>query len=742
MISKKLTFQLAGAVPSGYDASIDGSTLKVSASGGVKVGDVQTLTVTASDGSASSQPATVAVKVVSSRRPLAVANDDVVDRADQGKTQRIDVLANDSNPFPERGPLTVLSARVDAGRGTAQVDGSAVLVLPASDFFGTMIVAYRIADATGAADRQVEGRIRLTVQGKPDAPGTPTVGAISDRTVVLSWGTPSNNGAEITGYKVTSQNGYSKSCPATTCTLDGLTNDVEYTFRVVATNAVGDSDPSGASASARPDQRPDAPAPPTLVFGDRKVDVSWSAPNSVGSPVLSYDLEISPAPDSGPLQMSGVTGTSVTWNGLHNGVSYQVRVRASNRAPEPSEFSAWSIAAVPAAAPDAPTAVSASYAPSVGAQAQIAVTWAAPQNDNGDRIGTYTVTATGGDGGSTSQTVSSTEATFTVGTSTSGYSFSVTAHNKAGDSAPSAPSAPVRATNAPDAPSSVSIAETGTAGQLRVSIVPGAWNGNSPGEVSWQWAGTNSGGIQIESQSASSVVGIINGAANGQMQSVEVWGVSSVSGKDGGHTTSNQASPYGPVNQPGASASQNGQSVLLSWTAPAANGRPIDRLEISVDGGGWENVGPNSGSRAVGNGYSQSHSIRVKAFDTVGQASSGDGQYAEARTMDRPPARSWVTQSGSTVTYHWENFPPNTFSSSYTLRFWAYGRDQHPGSFASDYCGASAGASTPTADMSVSNGELSFTCTRPAGAGGYSVEPYGGGGFYLPHLNVGESKTY
>ncbi|MBN9224032.1 MAG: hypothetical protein ABS63_06435 [Microbacterium sp. SCN 70-27] len=736
---EKLAFQLDGTVPSGYEASIDGSVLKVSAGGGVKVGDVQTLTVTAADGSATSQPATVAVKVVSSRRPLAVANDDVIDRADQGKTQRVDVLANDSNPFPERGALTVLSARVDTGRGTAEVEGGTVVVTPASDFFGTMIVAYRIADATGAADREVEGRIRLTVQGKPEAPGTPTVGAISDRTVVLTWGTPSNNGAEITGYTVTSQNGYSKKCPATTCTLDGLTNDVEYIFRVVATNVVGDSEPSGPSASARPDQRPDAPVAPTLVFGDRQLQVAWTAPRSTGSPVLSYELEISPSPDAGPSRMTGVTGTSLTWSGLQNGVPYQVRVRALNRAPEPSDFGMWSTPMIPAAAPDAPGQPVAQYAPSVGQQAQITVDWAAPQNVNGDAVDTYTVTATGGDGGARSQTVSGTNAVFTVGTSTAGYSFSVTAHNKAGNSASSPASAPVRATNAPDAPASVTIAETGAAGQLRVTITPGSWNGNSPGEVSWRWSGTNSGAIQVESQSASSVVGLINGAANGQMQSVEVWGVSGVSGKDGGHTTSNQASPYGPVNQPGASASQNGQSVLLSWTAPAANGRPIDRLEISINGGGWENVGPNSGSRAVGDGYSQSHSIRVRAFDTVGQISAE--ATAGARTVD-PPARTWVTQAGSTVTFHWENLPPNSFSSSYTLRFWAYGRDQHPGSFASDYCGPSAEASAPTANLSASSGAFSFTCTRGAGAGGYSVEPYGSGGFYLVHLNVGESKTY
>ena len=75
------------------------------------------------------------------------------------------------------------------------------MVTPAADFFGTMVVRYTIQDATEDADREVEGRIRLTVQGVPDAPGTPTVSSVQDRTVVLSWTPPSNNGAEITVHR-------------------------------------------------------------------------------------------------------------------------------------------------------------------------------------------------------------------------------------------------------------------------------------------------------------------------------------------------------------------------------------------------------------------------------------------------------------------------------------------------------------------------------------------------------------
>ena len=79
------------------------------------------------------------------------------------------------------------------GYSRAVIDGDRVSVTPDKTFFGTMVVRYRVADATGDSDREVEARIRLTVQGKPDAPGTPVVSSVQDRTVVLSWTPPAEN---------------------------------------------------------------------------------------------------------------------------------------------------------------------------------------------------------------------------------------------------------------------------------------------------------------------------------------------------------------------------------------------------------------------------------------------------------------------------------------------------------------------------------------------------------------------
>ena len=176
--------------------------------------------VTASDGRSAPVAGAVDVRVVASKRPLAAANDDVIASARAGQSQRVPVLDNDINPFPEA-PLKILSAAVETGTGTAAVEGDVVVVRPAEKFVGTMVVRYRVQDKTQDGEREIDGRIRLTVKDKPDAPSTPTVGEVRDRTVVLNWSPPANNGAAITGYKVSGSSGFSQQCPATTCTLSG-----------------------------------------------------------------------------------------------------------------------------------------------------------------------------------------------------------------------------------------------------------------------------------------------------------------------------------------------------------------------------------------------------------------------------------------------------------------------------------------------------------------------------------------
>jgi hypothetical protein len=640
---KKLAFTVVGETADGISATVvDGQTLRVKAAGNAAKGD-SPIQIEVTDGQSKPGTGTVTVSVLTSTRPLPSATDDVVAQADQGETRSVDVLSNDFNPYPET-PLKIVETVVETGNGQVSVSGSGVEVTPEADFVGTMVVRYRIADSTGDPSRQADGRILLTVQGKPDAPATPSVTSIQDRTVVLSWTPPVNNGSPITMYTVTSPQGYSKQCASTTCTLDGLTNDVEYTFTVTATNGVGESDPSPSSAVARPDARPDRPSPPTLVFGDKSLTVNWVTPSTPGSAVTSYNLEISPAPARGAIQKTGVTGNSVVWEGLENGTSYQVRVQAVNRAPDPSDWSGYSGAMVPAGVPDAPGAPSTTPSTAVGGQAQIAVSWNAPFA-NGDPVASYTLeTLKGGAVVNTLPGVTGTSANVTVAVDTTDYTFRVSALNKAGTSAPSAQSAPRRAAIAPGAPAGVTIAPVDRAVTVNFGAAEG--NGSTQGELTYQYRVNQTGATGTLPASG----GTIGGLANGTTYTVSVWATSNVTGvQPGAETSSNEAVPYGKPNQPDATASDNATSVTVGWTVPPTNGRPITTY-ISIDGGA-EEVVTSSGSRNVGNGYSEKHTITVRVQDSEGQQAS-DSASATSRAEPQPQKIVYISNGGGCTQVH------------------------------------------------------------------------------------------
>lgn len=643
-----LRFSLVGSPPPGMSVAVSGSTLTASAEANTRKGTKASVVVRVTDGETEPVEATITVVVSASTRELASVNDDVIEEADQGATISVPVLNNDVSPFPGK-PLTLSGAIVETGSADARVNGTSVDVTSGSDFVGTVVVRYRVLDATEDVDRAVEGRIRITVQGRPDAPGKPTVSSVQSRTVVMSWTPSSDNGTRITGYTVSSTTGnYTKECASTTCTLDGLTNNVEYNFVVTATNRVGTSDPSVPSETARPDVRPETPAAPSLNFGDRSLQVAWTTPRTEGSPVESFTLEISPAPPSGVVQKTGVTGNSLVWDGLENGVAYQVRVQAINRAPEPSGWSPWSATMVPARAPEAPGAPTTSRLEPVGSQAQIQVAWNEPAN-NGDAVAGYQLDVMQGSSvvrsvavpaGQTSQAV-------VVNASETDYTFTVRAQNKAGWGAFSPPSAPRRGFTALGAPT-IGAASAGN-NQVSVTWTGGDRGGASASEVSYQYS-VNGGGWRGDWVSGGNGSGVIgNGQVpnNGQY-TVRIRAVATVDGatySSGASGASNQVAPYGPIGNPTAKATASGTTITMTWSSPARNGRDITTEIRTEDGGGWRVVAA-SGSVSYNVGHSVTKTLYVRTT-AAGQTTSAQDS---ARTQDAPPPpqpRAWVTRGSS-----------------------------------------------------------------------------------------------
>ncbi|RZU62021.1 Ig-like domain-containing protein [Zhihengliuella halotolerans] len=658
-----LKFALGAVEVAGVEAAIvDGYNLRLVAPADTPKGTRGTVTVSVSDGVNPPVSAAMTVTVTGSTRELPVAVADNVPEAAQGQTEIVDALANDHNPYQGEGDLRLISARPLENTGTAEVRGNKVAITPRSDFVGTMRVEYVIGDVTEDPQRNVSGTITLNVKGAPAAPNLPRVESTGDRKAVLTWDPPANNGSAITHYTVTG-GGHSQQCETTTCTITPLTNDQTYNFTVTASNAIGESPKSPESADARPDVEPEQPAAPTGKDGDQKATFNWTAPVSRGSAIQSYTLEISPAPANGVAQITGITGTSYTWEGLKNGTAYQVRVRAVNKAAKPSQWSTYSAAVTPAGVPfkpDAPTAVRKDSAVDGGV---VDVSWRAP-GANGAPLQTYTVRVF--EGSSLVRTISDIPAnrsnqTVTGLNTSKSYRFSVTARNRVGASDQSAQSAAVTPYGRPTTIGKVTAKATGANRMVELNFTAPGANGSPITGYQYSadggaWKGFGGPGAVIDTGS------------NGDPHTWRVRAVNAA-GPANPSAPSNSTSAYGPLrDNPQISASHGNDWIKFTWNTGAGtyNGRKVTQT-VTIGG----NQTPNDGAQTVnGLGYSTSRTIKIVATDTEGQRKT----WSKTEKTNPKPQRkvslskgdlnnSYTGCNSRCYTFHVriENFNPGTY---------------------------------------------------------------------------------
>jgi hypothetical protein len=509
----------------------------------------------------------------------------------------------------------------------------------------------------------MDGIAKLTVLGKPDAPRAPRVEEVRSETVVLTWDQPNNNGADITGYTLKASNGQEQQCATTTCTFTGLKNNVKYTFTVVATNEVDDSEPSPPSREARPDEKPDKPAAPTLEFGDSELTVTWkNQAYTDRSPIKCVNLEISPPPGNGVTQKSCLQGTTTVWSGLQNGTAYTVRVQAKNDAPDPSDWSDPSAAEVPAAPPARPAAPTASRQPTADG-GEITVTWQAPAN-NGDAVKRYYLAVFRD--GSRVNTIPVTGLSQVVRdlSTDSSYRFAVTAENKAGKSDIS--------------PQSEAVVPYG------IPVMPGtptaSLGSNTSGQADVQWSGTAdfrgtggyyrvqaSDGQTKTTTETSTVMGSLN---NGTSYTFKVQACNEYTCSD--YTaSSNAVTPYTVPGTPGITYHRsNATSGYFTVTGPGNNGgRSVDRIEYRLSGSSSGSATRTSWPFNVnaGNDYDQSFTLQARAHNAAGWSGWSS---ATGRTDNRPAPELWVTSSGVSAgcanerceywMINWRNMGPGT----------------------------------------------------------------------------------
>ena len=184
--------------------------------------------------------------------------------------------------------------------------------------------------SVGADRAQGHRRADRTV-GRPGlAPG--------DGAVRLTWIRPADtNGAGITGYVVTpflsgvAQPSHTFASAATSATVTGLTNGLQYTFTVAATNGNGTGPQSDASSGVVVGT-PLAPSDVVALSKSGGVTVSWQAPDRgrTAARVTGYVVTPFIGDRAQAAHDFNSHATHQTINGLRAGTIYSFKVSAKN----------------------------------------------------------------------------------------------------------------------------------------------------------------------------------------------------------------------------------------------------------------------------------------------------------------------------------------------------------------------------------------------------------------------------
>jgi chitodextrinase len=156
----------------------------------------------------------------------------------------------------------------------------------------------------------------------PPAAPTGLVVAVGERQLTLTWA--ANTEPDLATYRVLRDAVEIATVTARTYTDTGLSNDVSYSYTLVAVDTHGNRSAPSAAATGTP--RDMAPAPPTAVTaapGDRRAVIGWTAPadiDVVAYRVLAEDGTVV-ATVTAPALQAAVTA-------LTNGTSYRFTVVA------------------------------------------------------------------------------------------------------------------------------------------------------------------------------------------------------------------------------------------------------------------------------------------------------------------------------------------------------------------------------------------------------------------------------
>ena len=560
----------------------------------------------------------------------------------------------------------------------------------------------------------------ITVTTPPGAPTgvSATPGAAS---ATVSWTAPTNLGGASAGsitYAVTAVptgQGSAGTCTwttGTTATCTGLSTSTSYNFSVVASNPAGAGQAGTTATAITPLAPPGTPNAPTVSVGDGGFVVKGSSTQTTGiaSPgaqtltytATAYDPQSQAA--GACVYSDATTGCAIT--GLTNGVSYTVRVVATNSAGISSTASN-ATTKVPAGAPTAPNTLAAT-----SGDASLSFTWAAPTSSGGDGVAItgYVITATPS-GGTCSVTTSDPTASTQAGTCTgltngTSYTISISAQNGSGDTLQAGPQASVVAVPAaaPGAPTGVVV----TAGDQSLNVSWTAVTATNGAAITGYTASAFTGS-DITPVSSCTTTGAtacsIFGLANGTSYNVKVTATNSA-----GTSAASSAVAKAPVAAPSSAP-----AAPTNLNATHTTGSSNTKITLTFTGSASVTIGSGSAAKVLPvTGYVVTSSpagatctttsavtASSQTWTCVGTAGTS---YSFKVAASNKLATGAVTQKIGTTTYSFGQGSYSASSSSVSIE----------------------GVATAPQNLVIvaKNGNITAKWTAPANTGGADITQY------------------
>ncbi|WP_193378524.1 fibronectin type III domain-containing protein, partial [Singulisphaera acidiphila] len=448
-------------------------------------------------------------------------------------------------------------------------------------FLSATTYFFRVRASNSSGTSAYTAPASATTSAIPSRPLSVTATVTADGTISLAWAAATDEVSYRIERSTNSTTGWTTvgvtAAAATSYPNTGLSENTSYYYRVVATNAAGESAPSAVVNALT---RPNTPDGLTAVgVSSRRIDLTWIDRSSAES---GYVLEQSLNGTTGWTSIGSTVAniTSFLAPGPFNGsTTYFFRVRASN-----STMYSTSASVTTPAFPNAPTDVTAT-----AAEGTITLAWADVANVTGYRIERSTSPTSGwallGTTGSGITSYADTERSENLR-----FYYRVVAINAVGESAPSTS---VNAVTLLVAPGSVAAAFV-SGGQINLT-----WTDRSSAELSYlieQSPDGVTGWVQVGTAAANATSFAAPGpflGATAYSFRVRAYSNSLGANYSAYSTASSLTTPAFPSRPTGLTATASALaegSIDLVWID--ASGETSYRIERSMNGtSGWTQVG-------------------------------------------------------------------------------------------------------------------------------------------------------